>query len=66
MAKNKHDVADGEKRRFRCKVTCYWQNTMWVGEDRVREKGSGTASTVEFEGPTQIPSNFQWENWEEY
>ena len=66
MASSKSDVPEKTTRRFRCKVTCYWNNTMWTGEDRVKERGGGKVSTVEFEGPTKIPANFQWENWEEY
>lgn len=66
MAASKNDVPEKVTRRFRCKVTCYWNNTLWVGEDRVKERGGGKISTVEFEGPTKIPANFQWENWEEY
>jgi len=63
---SKFTVPDGSVRRFRCLRTCFWNNTMWVGEDRVKERGGGKISTVEFQGPTPIPSNFQFENWEEY
>lgn len=35
--------------------------------DEVREhNGVGHASEITFEGPTTIPANFQFENWEEH
>jgi hypothetical protein len=66
MAKKDLTVPEKETRRFRCLRTCYWNGTLWTGEDTVKERGSGIVSTVEFTGPTQIPENFQFENWEEF
>lgn len=60
-------VVQGEVRRFRCLRSCFWNNTYWTGMDEVREhNGVGHASEITFEGPTTIPANFQFENWEEH
>jgi hypothetical protein len=64
-AKANHDVPEKEKRHFRCKVTCYWNGTLFIGEDRTKVQG-GRPSEITFEGPTKIPANFQWDNWEEF
>jgi hypothetical protein len=61
----KQDNRVGEQpRRFRCKVTCYWNGTRYYGEDRVQQ--GGKVSEIEFQPGTEIPKNFQWENWEEF
>lgn len=67
MAKPNHDVPEKETRNFRCKVTCYWNGTLFTGQDRIKENGGkGKASEISFTGPTKIPANFQWSNWEEF
>ncbi len=59
-------VKEGEIRRFRCKTSCYWNNNLWTGEDKIKLRGGGRVSEIQFKGPTEIPANFQFENWEEF
>ena len=65
MAKAKTDnantIAEGQTRRFRCTRTCYWDSTRYMSEQDAKQ-----ADTVEFTGPGEIPSTFQFDNWEEY
>lgn len=62
---SKFDVPEGVTRKFKCKVTCYWDSTLFIGEDRTKGAG-GNPAQVTFTGPTKIPANFQFENWEEF
>ncbi len=61
----KPDYRVGDKpRRFRCKVTCYYNGTRYYGEDKVPDQSR--VAVLEFQPGTEIPKNFQFENWEEF
>jgi hypothetical protein len=55
-------VAEGKVRRYECMTPCYWDQTRYRNAD---ELGKGTGDIVEFQGPTEIPKDFQFDNWRE-
>lgn len=64
MAKADFKVGD-TARNFKCMVTCYWNGHRHIGKDETDEKG-GTPAIITFAPNSEIPKNFQWENWEEF
>lgn len=59
----KKDFKVGEQpRRFRCKVTCFFNGTIYHGEDGANPN----PSELVFNQGSEIPANFQWDNWEEF
>jgi hypothetical protein len=61
--KGKRTVEKGQIRRFECTAPCYWDQTRYRD---AQELGRGQGDVVEFAGPTEIPSDFQFENWREF
>ena len=61
---SKRTVPEGETWTFRCVKKCFWDRRLWYGTKDLAKGHEGEASLVTFEGPTEIPANFQFENWE--
>jgi len=55
-------VPEGKVRRFECTTRCYWDQTLYKAAS---DLGRTNGDIVEFQGPIEIPKNFQFENWQE-